>query len=166
MDEQESRTYPIREDMPFQRGSWIAERAGWTAMGVLLLAALAGVFALGPLAHATASTSDGAVRVQYDRFAHKTARTWHVIRVSREPGGEVLVRLSPEFPGAFDIESMDPRPVRSSAGVDGLEYVFAPSKTGDLAVHIGARPKRFGSVAVAVEVEGRGKVAFTQFIYP
>jgi hypothetical protein len=163
MDEQESRRYPIREDMPFQRRSWIAERIGWIAMGLLVIAALTGVFALGPLAQAR--LSGGELAVEFQRFAHKTARTWFTIRAAPQ-GNEVLVRLSPQFPAAFDIEAMEPRPLRSSAGARGIELVFARSKEGDFAVHIGARPKRFGFVSVTVEAEGLGKVECTQLIYP
>jgi hypothetical protein len=165
MDEDESRSYPIREDMAFQRRSWVAERIGWAAMGLVLLAALTGVFALGPLARTSASTSDGGLVVDHARFVHKTARTWFTIRVA-PPAREILVRLSPQFPASFDIESMEPRPLRSSAGAQGIELVFAPSRDGGLAVHIGARPKRFGFASISIEAEGRGKVELTQLIYP
>lgn len=165
MDEQQSRTYPIQEDMPFQRRSWIAERIGWVAIGLLLLGALSGVFALGPLAYATASSRDGSVVIEYARFVHKTARTWFTIRVARS-GQDVLVRLSPQFSTSLDMETLDPHPLRSSAGEQGSELVFPPAKTGDLVVHIGARPKAFGFTKISVEVEGRGKVEIEQFIYP
>ena len=41
MRELQSRHYPIREDMGFQRTSWVAERVGWIVLTLLLLAALA-----------------------------------------------------------------------------------------------------------------------------
>ena len=65
-----------------------------------------------------------------------------------------------------DVDGLEPRPLRSSSGSYGLEYVFGRSAAGDLAVHIAARPKRFGFVSVHVEVEGRGAVNIAQFVYP
>src|SRR5205085_5110271 len=126
---------------------------------------LAGLFAGGPLSRGHAGSDGGALSLEYERFAHKTARTWFTIRV-RQPGErEVSIRLGPDFPRSFDIEALDPRPARSSAGASGLEYVFTPAK-GELVVHIGARPKRFGIASLSVEAEGVGAVDARQVIYP
>jgi hypothetical protein len=104
--------------------------------------------------------------VEYERFAHKTAVTHFIIRVSPPVPNQVLVRLSPGFLNTQDPDSLEPRPVRSSGGSYGLELWFAPSAAGDLAVHIAARPKRFGIMSVHVEVEGRGAVNINQLVYP
>jgi len=165
MDEFDSRSHPIQEDMPFQRRTWIAERIGWVIMGALLLAALAGLFFHGPLSHTIARTSDNAIAVEYERFVHKTARTDFRIRadgISRE----ILVRLGPSFVASLDIEVMMPKPVRSSAGNQGLELVFAPSSAADLLIHIGARPKRSGLMRTQIAIEGRDPLNIAQLIYP
>ena len=54
MDEFASRLYPVREDMRFQRRSWMVERAGWLVLTAIALAALTGVFGNGPLSTARA----------------------------------------------------------------------------------------------------------------
>jgi hypothetical protein len=70
------------------------------------------------------------------------------------------------FIESYVIESLYPQPLRSTAGEQGLELVFAPTGAGDLSVHIAARARRFGRVAIAVEVDGLGSVEFRQLIYP
>jgi hypothetical protein len=170
MQEEENRTRPIQEDMGFQRHEWITERIGWIVMAVAIVAALAGLFASGPLSDASVRTPDNAINVDYQRFAHKTSRTHFTIRVSppaaREASHEVLIRLGQPFVRTYDVEALSPRPVRSTAGSYGLEWVFVPSPAGDLVVQVAGRAKRFGIAPTEIQVEGRGAVSFTQLIYP
>lgn len=166
MDEFDDRTYPIREDMRAQMRTWRAQRIGWAVMGLILIAALAGLFFHGPLSSTVARSADDSLAVDYERFAHKTAITHFVVRIGPPLREQVLLRLSPSFAGMHDVDGLEPRPLRSSSGSYGLEYVFGRSAAGDLAVHIAARPKRFGFVSVHVEVEGRGAVNIAQFVYP
>lgn len=165
MAENAIRQPPIREDMVLQRRVWRAERTGWVVMALLLLAALLGAFSHGLLSDATVAGSDGNLRVDYERFAHKTARSHFVITLARAPQ-EAQIRLSPSFLQFYDIEMLYPEAVRSSAGAGGLDLVFAPSAAGDLSIHIAVRPKRFGIASLAVEANGQERTDFTQFIYP
>jgi hypothetical protein len=166
MNEFDSRTHPFHEDMRFQQRTWRAERIGWIVMALLVIAALAGVFFHGPVSRTAAKSVNDSLAVEYERFAHKTALTHFVIRVSPPLPDQVLVRLSPSFAGTHDTDSVEPRPIRSSGGSYGLEFVFSRSAAGDLAIHIAARPKRFGFMSVDIEVEGRGAVNIAQLIYP
>jgi hypothetical protein len=170
MQDEDNRAHPIPEDMGFQRHEWIAERIGWVVMAVAIAAALAGLFASGPLSEANVRTPDNAISVDFQRFAHKTSRTHFTIRVSppaaREAASEVLIRLGQPFVRTYDVEALSPRPLRSTAGSYGLEWVFVPSPAGDLVVQIAGRAKRFGISPTEIQVEGRGAVSFTQIIYP
>jgi hypothetical protein len=166
MDEFINRNYPIEEDMQFQRRSWLVERIGWSLLAMLLAAGLTGIFFHGPLSRTTARDASESVAVEYERFAHKTALTHFIIRVSAPLPDHVLVRLGPSFANMHDIESVEPRPIRSSGGSYGLELLFARSAAGDIAAYIAARPKRFGLMSLHVEVEGRGALNIPQFVYP
>jgi hypothetical protein len=78
----------------------------------------------------------------------------------------VRVRLSPSFAQAYDIEALHPHPLDNSAGASGLEFTFAPATAGDLTVELAARARRFGILHIEIAVEGRGRLAITQILYP
>jgi hypothetical protein len=166
MDEFDNRTYPIREDMQFQQRSWLMERIGWSALTLVVLAALGGVFFHGPASYARARNADNSLAVQYERFAHKTALTYFTIRATAPIANELMIRLSPAFADTHSIESIQPPTLRGSSGTYGLDLVFPRSATGDVAVHIAARPKRFGVMSLHIEATGRGSLNLVQLIYP
>jgi hypothetical protein len=165
MVEKLTRQPPFPEDMAQQCREWRTERIGWVIMALLVLAALLGLFARGPLSESTIASSDGALRVDYERFGHKTARTQFVITLARAPQ-DTRIRLSPSFLQTYDIEVLYPVPLRSASGAAGLELVFAPSATGDLTVHVAGRPNRFGMASLWVEASNQNRASFTQLIYP
>jgi hypothetical protein len=165
MVEKLTRQPPFPEDLVLQCREWRAERVGWVVLAFLVLAALLGVFARGPLSETTAASSDGNLNIAYERFAHKTARTEFDVRLAHAPQ-DARIRLSPSFLQTYDIEVLYPVPLRSASGTAGLDLVFAPSATGDLAVQIGARPKRFGLASLSVEAGEQSRASFTQLIYP
>jgi hypothetical protein len=166
MEELDNRTCPIREDMQFQQRSWLMERIGWTVLTLVALAALGGVFFHGQASYARARNADNSLALQYERFAHKTALTYFTIRATAPMANELMIRLSPAFADVHDIESIQPPALRGSSGTYGLDLVFPRSAAGDVAVHIAARPKRFGIMSLHVEATGRGSLNITQLIYP
>jgi hypothetical protein len=166
MDELDDRTYPIREDMAFQRRSWRMERAGWILIALVTLAALAGVFFHGPASYARVRNADNSWAVEYERFAHKTVVTHFTLRAAAPVADQILIRLSPAFAETHEIESIQPPPSRASGGTYGLELVFARSGAGDVAIRIAARPRRFGIMSLHIEAEGRGSLNVFQLIYP
>jgi hypothetical protein len=166
MKELDNRTYPIREDMAFQQRSWLLERIGWIVLALVGAAALAGVFFHGPASYARARNADNSLSVDYERFAHKTAMTYFTVRATAPVGDELMVRLSPSLMDIHDIESIEPHPLRARGGTYGLELVFARSGAGDVAFHIAARPKRFGTMSLHLEAEGRSSLNIFQLIYP
>jgi hypothetical protein len=160
---------PFHENMKLQSRVWRAERTGWIVMALLVLAGLFGTFSHGFLSNTMAVSSDGNLSVDYERFSHKTARTQFVIslpRASQETRQDIRILLSRAFQRFYDIEVLYPRPTNSSGGAAGLELAFAPSAAGDLAIHMAARPKRFGIASLSVEADGQSRASFTQFIYP
>ncbi len=166
MGENGRRQLPISEDMEFQSRSWIAERIAWVAIAIAVVLGLFGVFAGGPSTEVTAPYKDGLLAVEYQRFAHKTARSQFTIRIKPASPEGTRVRLGPGFRDYYDIEALAPQPLRSSSGSSGLDLTFAPSDSGDLTVHLAARAKRFGIAMIAVTVEGQAGVSFHQLIYP
>jgi len=71
MREQDSRSYPVREDMRLQYAFWAWERATWVALALIVLLALSGLFAHGPLSRRT--VKDAALSLTYERFQRVTS---------------------------------------------------------------------------------------------
>src|SRR5207244_1281265 len=92
MVENRDRSLPVPEDMEFQQRAWRAERIAWGVMGIFVLLALLGLFSSGFFSAASTATPDGAVTVDYDRFARKTARSNFSIRIAAPLSAETLVR--------------------------------------------------------------------------
>ena len=160
MREFQSRDYPIREDMGFQRTSWVVERAGWTALTLLLLAALAGLFGHGWLSKD--SIGDGIMRVDYDRFQRITKVTAY--RLNLKGGGEPKLTFGPRFQTGYEVVDIEPRPVHSSAGDKGLELQFA-SHEDSLRVVVWVKPRSFGQMRFTLS-SGGAPLTVRAFIYP
>jgi hypothetical protein len=165
MTDHHIQTYPVREDMRFQRATWTVERVFWALLALVPLAALAGLFSHGPLSHKTVETANSSLSVDYERFQRVTVQSRFVIRIRSGPTDEVRLHLSPSFQRSYDIQSMQPEPVRSSAGGDGLDLYFHPGKD-DLTAVIWATPRDFGRLTLRAETDLSGPVDFAVLIYP
>ncbi len=58
-DDFRDRSYPVEEDIGFQRKVWRFERIGWYALLLIIVLTLAGVFSKGPLSSKHAVSTDG-----------------------------------------------------------------------------------------------------------
>ena len=63
----------LHQDPRFTRRIAAIQRAGWVVMGLVIAAALLGLFGAGPLSRATAEAADGTLRLEYDRFGRLSA---------------------------------------------------------------------------------------------
>ena len=163
--EQEDRRYPIAEDMRFQRRSWVVERVSWALWLAVVAVALAGLFSRGPASEASAA-APGGLTVSYERFQRETKLTRFTVTAPAGQGRDVTVRLSRAFAETYEIESVAPPPVRTRSGRDALELVFAPADGDAITAFIGARPRRWGLVDLAVALAGEAPAAMRVLIYP
>jgi hypothetical protein len=164
MREQQSRDYPIPENMRLQNAFWASERATWIVLAIILLVALTGVLAHGPLSKRT--VTDGGLSLSYERFQRVTSLSRLDARISGGAGHESVLTLSPAFSENFQIADIEPRPLRSTAGPRGLELVFQPPTAGELSVVIWSHPRTFGRFDLTAEAEPQGRVAFSVLVYP
>jgi hypothetical protein len=164
MRERDKRNYPISENMRLQDAFWAWERATWTVLVIILLIALTGLFAHGPLSKRT--VTDGPLSLTYERFQRVTALAQFSARISVSHGDEARLTLSPAFAENFQVADIEPRPLRSSAGPDGLELVFQAPAAGELSVTIWAHPRSFGHFDLTAAASPEGRVAFSILVYP
>ena len=164
MREQQSRDYPVVENMRLQTAFWAWERATWIVLAIILLIALTGVFAHGPLSERT--VADGGLSVSYQHFQRVTSLARLNATISGAYGGESGLTLSPAFAENFQIADIEPRPLRSSAGPRGLELVFQAPAAGELSVVIWSHPRSFGRFDLTAAADPQGRVAFSVLVYP
>jgi hypothetical protein len=164
MREQQSRDHPVAENMRLQNAFWAWERATWIVLAIILLIALTGVLAHGPLSERT--VADGGLSVSYERFQRVTSLAQLNARIAGSYGHESSLTLSPAFAENFQIADIEPRPLRSSAGPRGLEFVFQAPAAGELPVVIWSHPRSFGRFDLTATAEPPGRVAFSVLVYP
>jgi hypothetical protein len=164
MDELASRRYPVREDMRFQRRSWLVERAGWFVLIAIAVAGLSGIFGNGPASwgHATA----GPLSVSYQRFERATRLSPFVFTMVAASGHELTLRLSAPFQRDFEFTSIQPPPLRSSTGPDGIELTFAAQADATSRIVIWAHSRHYGISRITATPNGGAPASFWVFVYP
>jgi hypothetical protein len=164
MREEDSRSYPVRENMRLQYALWSWERALWVAMAATALIAFSGILGHGPLGKAT--ITDAGLALSYERFQRVTAMTRLTATISPSNADEVRLTLNSSFSDNFQIADIEPRPQFSSASPNGLELGFLPPETGNLVVTIWAHPHSFGVFDLTVAAQPQGRAAFSVLVYP
>src|SRR5437660_5229282 len=90
MRKRHNRNYPVLENMRLQNAFWASERATWIVLAVILLIALSGVLAHGPLSKST--VTDGGLSLTYERFQRVTALARFNARILVSYGDEASLR--------------------------------------------------------------------------
>lgn len=151
----------------YHRREWAVQRIGWTVIGVVLLAACAGLFGDGPLAHRQIAIGDSTL--EFDRFVRQRAATeWRLQPASDAASdGEIVVSLPSRFLDSFEIRTIAPEP--SSSALVGERTVFRfnasdVQSSGSIAYHV--EPDGIGSTSAEIQVGERQSATFRQFIYP
>jgi hypothetical protein len=158
----------IDEDLAFQRRSWAVQRAGWVAMGSVLVLAAAGLLGSGPLSRQNVVVPG--LSVEYKRFTRYETPETLTVRVdpaaTRAP--DVRLWVDRRYLERVVVESVVPAPLRVEAAAEQLVYVFPMSRPGERitiafrlqAEHIGPAQGRIGLVGA------EPVAAFRQFVYP
>lgn len=162
MDEFENRTYPLQEHMGFQHRSWTIERIGWLVMSAVLVVALTGAFGGGVVSRTTIGQPP--LSVQYDRFQRITKLARFIVHLGG-PETERRLTLGPAFQAHYEVSDIQPHPLRSTSGSDGLDLSFAAGAS-ELTIVIWAHPRRFGPIKFAVAGAGAQPLELSPFVYP
>lgn len=171
MDTPDSRDEPpnFGQDLDFQRREWAVQRAGWIALALLIVAALAGLLGDGPLSRTQAASPDGALRLHFDRFARAGATTELRLRFqpARNGDGKYRIWLKGEYQEASRIREVSPTPDHVEDDRGRVVYVFRafePERSTEVAFYV--QPRNPGLQPGRIGVVGGASVAFRQFIYP
>ena len=160
------RQYPVAEDIALQRKVWRFERVGWYVLLVVVALTLLGLFSRGPLSSTSATSAQGDLSVEYERFHRSGGANPMVIEVRGQPGQTVTVVLGRALMEGFSVDSIQPQPVNSMGTPQGLALTLPTDKKGQAALYLVWRSNGFGLFKSRIKVVDGGEVALTQFIYP
>jgi hypothetical protein len=159
----------LEEDFAFQRREWAWERVGWAVILLVLLAALLGLFGVGPLSWAVTGDAGAPLRLEYERFGHHEGPT--TLRVHLGPGvgseGTAHIWLDRDYLEGVQVESVTPEPEAVEVGPDRLTYIFQiadPSRPTGVTFYL-----RMGQIGLRTGRVGLGDeppLSFRQFVYP
>lgn len=161
-----SRDYPVDEDMALQRKVWRFERLGWYGLVVLIGLTLAGLFSKGPLSSADARSADGQLRVEYQRFLRNGSSDELIVHLQGKPREPVEVEISGELLRGFEIEMLQPQPLKASAAGEGVRLWVLSDDAGQAKVHLTVRSDGVGGFETRIATPTGTALRFSQFIYP
>jgi hypothetical protein len=165
MTESRDRDYPIEEYMAFQRREWIAERVGWSLQALVAVVALVGLLGYGPLSKASVSDAAHRLSVEFERFQRATVTGRFTFRIA-SPTEPLVLHLGPSFASQFEIDSLQPMPIRSTQSSDGLLLTFAPPPSGDFTVVLWCRPRHIGFSELRAALGSEPPLTATILVYP
>lgn len=159
----------IDQDLPFQEKEWKIQRIAWALMLLIVLLGLLGLFGQGIISDGTASTSDEALVVYYQRFQRLDGQGSLVIQVAPEliTGDTIQVAISSAFLDEVEIQgySQEPSEVRNAG--DRLVMEFAVDQPGEpVGVTISFIPQSMGRLSGTIGLVDGPDVEIGQFVYP
>lgn len=164
----DSSSIEIEEDMGFQRRSWIVERVCWILMAVVVVAAVLGLFAEGPLSWTTVGDSRSHIVVEYGRIQRQSAPTTIRVLVAADaikPDG-ITIEVDEAFTNALQITTIRPQPVQSMAVANGMRFRFEADARAATALYLYVRPEEVGSSRLRLGLADEAPVELPMFTYP
>ena len=153
----------------FQRREWALERVWWVLLGLLLVAAMLGLFSSGPLSETTAGSADSGVEVKYERFVRNTGKAAWTIRLAPTAvqNQKASLFISNTLAEAMATQNIAPAPATETSTRGGLllEWDVARPDSPPL-VHLRFRPDAIGPVDGLVRAVDGAEVPISLFAYP
>ncbi|HDS1735455.1 hypothetical protein [Pseudomonas sp. BP8] len=149
-----------------QRRVWCFERVGWYSLVLIVLLALAGLFGNGQLSDAQAVSSDGRVRVEYQRLSRTGSTDSMRITVRGAPGKPVILLLGGTLLQEASIETLQPEPKVSRSHGESLLLELGTSEAGVATLYLTLRSDYVGTFEGSVRAAPSSAVHFTTFLYP
>jgi hypothetical protein len=137
-------------------------RVGGVVGLLLLVAAIAGLFGEGPVAHATAKSSDGTLQVDYDRFVRTAASTSFQITLPKG-SGRTNFAISADYLQNANVNAVTPQPSDETVLPDRV--VFTVQQTGSGQVEVSLTPENIGRHQVTIWTHD-AHVTFSTLTYP
>jgi hypothetical protein len=159
----------LPSDSQFQRLEWRAQRTGWVAWAVVVLAGGLGLLGPGWLSNRHVTSGDGRTRVAYERFLHYHHPTQLEVvhRQSTDAPQELAIRVSHALLDRMRIQRIEPEPRRQELMEDAVLYRFSVQPGPDeVKVVFHVEYERYGAVHGDLGIDGDAAVTLSQFVYP
>lgn len=142
-------------------------RFGFTALLIIILAALAGFFSSGYFSEQHQSNENNSLLVEYDKYGRLMKDFTLSVTIAEQPAATHTLRLSNDFLQDFQVENVVPQPDRmySSNNTLYLEYRASPLKQ-NLTTRLSLKPLTPGIVRTTISANDLPETAISQFIYP
>ncbi|UZE21184.1 hypothetical protein LOY67_14095 [Pseudomonas sp. B21-056] len=160
-----SREFPIREDMAYQLKVWRFERVGWYVLVLLVILTLLGLFSRGPLSSREVQSSDGRLGVKYELFHRNGSTNAMILHLKGQPGALLEVELGGDWLEGFDVQALQPQPVRSASVGQGLKVWVQADAEGKASLYLSLVSAGLGTYHSRIAMPGSA-VSFDQFIFP
>lgn len=165
--EDESRSYPVQENMRWQRIEWRIQYVGYLVLAVIVILGACGLFSKGVLSSRQQLSDDGNLRVEYERFGRSDSDMNMTLRVKHLPGERFTLTIGGEEMDNFQIQSLQPQPLTARSENNRLILTYAISnQQAGATVWLDMQPQTFGRYPVTVTLNNDTRVQFTQWVYP
>lgn len=158
----------IDEDLEFQERDWRFQRFSMLVMLAFIALGLVGLLGPGPLSHSEAESADGAVSVDYLRWARRGREANLALHVdpAQVRDGRVRVEIPSRYFDDMQLRGVTPQPEQVEANGSMLRFVFAaPRADGPLTLEFDLQADGMGPLDGQVRVEDT-IVRFSQFLWP
>lgn len=166
-DEFRSRSYPVQEDMCWQRRESTLQRIGEVILIAIVLLGACGLFSKGYLSEGRQPASDGSVSVEYEHFGRVKSNMNMTIRLPQQRSGEFTIRIGSGAMDSLQVQTLQPQPLRAVTAGNELLLTFSSQEINSShSVWLGLQPQSAGKIPMRVGLEGREPALFSQWIYP
>lgn len=139
----------LTEDFTFEQREWKVQRLAWLIVALLVLLGLLGLFGPGPLSSRTLTSSDGTLRLEYNRFERYQAPSELRLYFAASEQTKARVWISGQFMQNMKLETISPPPEQVEMRDAGVIYTFRVPRgqSGAAVFHLqtekmGAKPLR------------------------
>lgn len=166
-DEQRSRDYPVKEDMPWQRLEWRIQRVGYALLVLIVIAGACGAFSKGFLSDQQVSSSDGRMQVDYERFGRLDSNMDMNLHLHQLKGDYYQITMSGEQLDELQIQTLQPQPDEawSDAHTLILRWLRRAGQQ-DATIWLSAQPQNYGRFTFTLQLDDSSQVKLTSLVYP
>jgi hypothetical protein len=157
----------VGEDLDFQRRWWRFEKAAWVLLAFVLLADALGAFGRGWLARGERYTSDGSLRLRYERIERTGTPSNLIVDFgpSAVRDGKARLFASETIVKELGAQRIIPQPTLSEIGPGGVTYTF-PANGSPATATIALQPSFPGIHHIELHVPGAEPVRATIVVLP